>query len=218
MVESHKPRLRRIMRNTNPTALKKLAIAFAIVVLALATYLIYLAPHTLEAKQRAELESTQNQLIKTKSLLQQQKALDAKQDAEKQKQIQEVQKKLEETEKALQAKRQANTAIAAAPVAAPNRQSVAVSGDKVSWMAAAGISPADYTYVDYIISHESGWNPNAMNASSGAEGLPQALPYSKTGCAHGDAVCQMVWANSYAINRYGSWSGAYAFWINNKWW
>lgn len=82
----------------------------------------------------------------------------------------------------------------------------------------SGISPLDFFYVDFIISHESGWNPNAKEPTSKAEGLPQALPYSKTGCTHGDALCQLKWANSYAIGRYGSWEHAYQFWVSHRWW
>lgn len=93
-----------------------------------------------------------------------------------------------------------------------------VTGGKLEWMKAAGIDPSDYTYVDYIISKESGWNPDATNPTSGAHGLPQALPYSKTGCGWVDAVCQLQWATSYAVGRYGSWGGAYNFWVNNHWW
>jgi hypothetical protein len=91
-------------------------------------------------------------------------------------------------------------------------------GDKASWLRDSGIAESDWTYVDYIIDHESGWNPYSVNASSGAGGLPQALPYSKTGCATGDAVCQLKWANGYAVNRYGSWAGAYTFWTSHRWW
>ena len=92
------------------------------------------------------------------------------------------------------------------------------SGSHEDWMAQAGIAQSDWGYVDYIISHESGWNPNATNASSGAHGLPQALPYSKTGCGWSDPVCQLRWANTYAVGRYGSWYGAYAFWLSSHWW
>jgi hypothetical protein len=85
-------------------------------------------------------------------------------------------------------------------------------------MAAAGIQPADYGAVDYIITHESGWNANATNASSGAHGLPQALPYSKTGCGWVDEVCQMKWANTYAVSRYGGWWNAQAYWATHGNW
>ncbi|MDQ1136887.1 hypothetical protein QE410_001686 [Microbacterium sp. SORGH_AS 1204] len=40
-------------------------------------------------------------------------------------------------------------------------------GAPAEWMAAAGIAESDMGYVDYIVSRESGWNPNATNRSSG---------------------------------------------------
>ena len=96
------------------------------------------------------------------------------------------------------------------------------SGSKADWMRAAGISDADFGYVDYIISHESGWNYHAVNRSSGAYGLPQSLPAGKLASAGADwrdnPVTQLRWANNYAVGRYGSWGGAYRFWVNNHWW
>lgn len=85
-------------------------------------------------------------------------------------------------------------------------------------MAAAGISPEDYGAADYIISHESSWNPEATEPTSGAHGLPQALPYSKTGCGWSDSVCQLRWANSYAEARYGGWWPAQAYWSVHRNW
>ena len=96
------------------------------------------------------------------------------------------------------------------------------SGSKADWMRAAGISDADFGYVDYIISHESGWNYHAVNRSSGAYGLPQSLPAGKLASAGADwrdnPVTQLRWANNYAVGRYGSWGGAYRFWTVNHWW
>lgn len=91
-------------------------------------------------------------------------------------------------------------------------------GAPAEWMAAAGIAPGDWGYVDYIVSKESGWNPNATNKSSGACGLVQALPCSKVPGNGYDPVDNLRWANGYATGRYGSWAGAYNFWINNHWW
>lgn len=85
-------------------------------------------------------------------------------------------------------------------------------------MAAAGIQPADYGAVDYIVSHESSWDVNATEPTTGAHGLPQALPYSKTGCGWVDAVCQLSWANRYAISRYGGWWPAQAYWAIYRNW
>lgn len=91
-------------------------------------------------------------------------------------------------------------------------------GAPAEWMAAAGIAAGDWGFVDYIVSKESGWNPNAYNASSGASGLVQALPCGKVPGNCFDPVDNLRWANGYATGRYGSWAGAYQFWINNNWW
>ena len=96
------------------------------------------------------------------------------------------------------------------------------SGSKADWMRAASISDSDFGYVDYIISHESGWNYQAVNRSSGAYGLPQSLPAGKLASAGADwrdnPVTQLRWANNYAVGRYGSWDAAYHFWTVNHWW
>ncbi len=106
-----------------------------------------------------------------------------------------------------------------APTLAPN---VSVSADKASIMAAAGISPSDYSAVDFIVSKESGWRPGAGNASSGAYGLCQALPANKMASAGGDyltnPITQLSWCNSYANRTYGGWQGAYSFWSSRHWW
>ncbi|GGM49244.1 hypothetical protein GCM10010489_20790 [Microbacterium saperdae] len=91
-------------------------------------------------------------------------------------------------------------------------------GAPAEWMAAAGIAASDQGYVDYIVSRESGWNPNATNSSSGACGLVQALPCSKVPGNGYNPVDNLRWATGYAVGRYGSWAGAYSFWTNNHWW
>lgn len=97
------------------------------------------------------------------------------------------------------------------------------AGSHTDWMAAAGIVESDYGYVDYIISHESGWGVTKSNYSgSGAYGLCQALPGSKMASAGSDwatnPITQLRWCNGYAVGRYGSWAGAYNFWIAKHWW
>lgn len=96
-------------------------------------------------------------------------------------------------------------------------------GSKTDWMRAAGIAESEWGYVDYIISRESGWNPFVWNSGgSGAYGLCQALPGGKMSSAGADwetnPVTQLRWCNGYAVGRYGSWSGAYNFWVSNHWW
>lgn len=96
----------------------------------------------------------------------------------------------------------------------------AISGDKASIMAAAGISPADYSAVDYIIGHESGWKPGSVS-SNGCYGLGQACPGAKlvAACPNwaNDPACQLRFFSGYA-SRYGGWQGAYTFWVQAHWW
>ncbi len=60
---------------------------------------------------------------------------------------------------------------------------------------------------------ESGWNSQAYNASSGAFGIPQALPGSKMATAGADwqtnAATQISWGLGYISGRYGSPCGAW---------
>ena len=91
-------------------------------------------------------------------------------------------------------------------------------GAPAEWMAAAGIASSDWGYVDYIVSRESGWNPNATNSGSGACGLVQALPCSKVDGNGYNPVDNLRWGNGYAVGRYGSWQAAVAFWSANNWW
>ncbi|MDN3495185.1 hypothetical protein QL996_04540 [Planococcus sp. APC 4015] len=61
---------------------------------------------------------------------------------------------------------------------------------------------------------ESGWNYLAHNASSGAHGIPQALPGSKMGSAGADwqtnAATQVAWGLGYIAGRYGNPCGAWS--------
>ncbi|MBQ6389203.1 MAG: hypothetical protein IJH90_06160 [Mogibacterium sp.] len=61
---------------------------------------------------------------------------------------------------------------------------------------------------------ESHWNPNAHNKSSGAHGIPQALPASKMASEGSDyytsGYTQIRWGLGYILNRYGSPSNAWA--------
>ncbi len=74
---------------------------------------------------------------------------------------------------------------------------------------------------NYIINRESGWNPYATNASSGAYGICQALPGAKMASAGSDWATnietQAKWCDSYVNGRYGSWANARSFWDTNHW-
>jgi hypothetical protein len=63
---------------------------------------------------------------------------------------------------------------------------------------------------------ESGWNERALNASSGAYGIPQSLPAAKMAAAGGDwrtnPATQIRWGMGYIHDAYGSPLNAYAQW------
>ncbi|MGH7142333.1 MAG: ubiquitin-like domain-containing protein [Candidatus Saccharimonadales bacterium] len=96
-------------------------------------------------------------------------------------------------------------------------------------MALAGISPGDYQYADYIISHESGWCPTKAEGEHYCPAVPddqytpygyglcQATPGYKMASAGADwatnPVTQLFWCSSYAQGRYGGWYGAYSHWL-----
>jgi hypothetical protein len=89
-------------------------------------------------------------------------------------------------------------------------------GSKSDWLAASNIAPENWGYADFLVQKESGWNPNAVNKSSGACGLAQALPCSKLGPNWSNPVVALNWMNGY-VGRYGGWEGAYKFWLAHKW-
>lgn len=82
-----------------------------------------------------------------------------------------------------------------------------------------GYNEDDFTALVYIITHESGWNPQATNPSSGAYGLPQSLPGSKMASAGADwqtnYQTQIKWFLSYCNERYGGVTQAYNYWLAN---
>ena len=70
----------------------------------------------------------------------------------------------------------------------------------------------DYDALVWLWNKESGWQWNATNPSSGAYGIPQALPASKLASAGDDwkdnAATQIKWGLNYIAGRYGSPSAA----------
>lgn len=60
-----------------------------------------------------------------------------------------------------------------------------------------GVSPQDFRKVDYIIERESGWDPHAMNDSSGAAGLAQKISGYGDGYKRNDPLSQIRWLYNY---------------------
>lgn len=127
-----------------------------------------------------------------------------------------------------------STVVTQPPVTQIVVQGTSLSGIKGD-MALAGIAASDYTYVDYIISHESGWCPTKAQGqygscppyagyvpSSGGYGLCQSTPGSKMASAGSDwatnPVTQLRWCSGYAHDRYGSWYAAYEHWLSHHNW
>ncbi len=85
------------------------------------------------------------------------------------------------------------------------------------WASQAGVSLPSAAIT--LISRESKCNPTICNPNGLACGIPQALPFSKTGCelSVAGAICQLQWMQSYVMNRYGSWEAALAHSYANNW-
>ena len=71
-----------------------------------------------------------------------------------------------------------------------------------------------YACLESLWTKESKWNVSAANASSGAYGIPQALPGSKMASAGADwrtnAATQIAWGLGYIENRYATPCGAWS--------
>ncbi|KQW07532.1 hypothetical protein ASC66_00520 [Leifsonia sp. Root4] len=80
-------------------------------------------------------------------------------------------------------------------------------------VAARGWGSEQFDCLVALWNRESGWRANAYNASSGAYGIPQALPGSKMSVSGDDwrtnAATQIEWGLSYIGGRYGNPCGAW---------
>jgi cell wall-associated NlpC family hydrolase len=78
----------------------------------------------------------------------------------------------------------------------------------------ASFGQGQFSYLDLLWNRESGWNPNAVNPTSGADGIPQALPASKMASAGPDwatdGYTQIIWGVGYIQAVYGSPQAAWA--------
>lgn len=89
--------------------------------------------------------------------------------------------------------------------------------------AAYGWSEEDYYNLVALWNKESGWNVYACNRSSGAYGIPQALPGTKMASVGSDYLTnyktQVDWGLKYIKNhpKYRTPTGAWNFWVENGW-
>jgi hypothetical protein len=84
-----------------------------------------------------------------------------------------------------------------------------------------GWSASQFTCLDLLWTRESNWNYRAQNPSSGAYGIPQALPGSKMATVASDwrtnPVTQIKWGLGYIKSRYGTPCGAWQHSQNTGW-
>ena len=119
------------------------------------------------------------------------------------------------TEEIVQAPVVRVVAVGARPSLRPNAEVCA------GWAREAGVSEADMAVAIDLIYRESGCRVDAMNASSGAYGIPQALPGEKM-APYGDdwrtnPVTQIRWMIDYVDDRYGGWTQAIEWWYEHGW-
>ncbi|AXH97338.1 aggregation-promoting factor C-terminal-like domain-containing protein [Ornithinimicrobium avium] len=96
-----------------------------------------------------------------------------------------------------------------APVSSGDARSIARS-----MLGSYGWGDDQWGCLDSLWMRESGWNHTAMNASSGAYGIPQSLPGNKMATVGADwqtnPATQIQWGLGYISGRYGSPCGAWA--------
>ena len=98
------------------------------------------------------------------------------------------------------------------------------SGNKkvgCSMTLAAGFDLQQFACLEKLWQKESSWNEKAKNKSSGAYGIPQALPASKMATAGGDYLTnpatQIKWGLSYIKSRYTTPCKAWSHSQANNW-
>ena len=83
------------------------------------------------------------------------------------------------------------------------------------------IGPTQFGCLDRLWTKESNWRPRAVNRSSGAYGIPQALPGSKMATAGGDwrynPMTQVRWGLDYIRRAYGSACAAWSHSVHTDW-
>jgi hypothetical protein len=106
----------------------------------------------------------------------------------------------------------ATPSAAPVPVATPTQAPVTPAGSPqqiaMAMLSSYGWPSGQFGCLDNLWQRESGWNPLAENTSSGAYGIPQALPGSKMASAGADwatdAATQIRWGLGYIKSTYGS--------------
>ncbi|WP_460069015.1 aggregation-promoting factor C-terminal-like domain-containing protein [Streptomyces sp. YKOK-I1] len=156
------------------------------------------------AKKEAE-ESARKQAAK--DAVAKQKAAVAKAEAEKE---------AEEAKERAEAETK-STASSGSTASFPQQASYTVA--EVQAIARQIVPAGQFQCFSNIVNHESTWNYQAVNPTSGAYGLVQAYPGSKMSSAGADwrtnPATQIKWGLNYMNERYGSPCDAWDYWQAN---
>lgn len=119
-----------------------------------------------------------------------------------------------------QAAREAARKAEAARTAALNNARVNPQAAAAALLSRFGWGQSQMSCLIPLWQNESGWKYTAANPSSGAYGIPQALPGSKMGTVASDwqtnPVTQITWGLSYIQRSYGSPCNAWYAWQNRS--
>ncbi|MGP4083872.1 transglycosylase SLT domain-containing protein [Streptomyces sp. KR55] len=149
----------------------------------------------------------------------------AKKDAEEAARKAAAKSAIEKKEAAQQAEQEAKERAEAKAAASRDASGFPVQSSytvaQIQAMAAQMVPGDQFQCFSNIVDHESSWNYTAVNASSGAYGLFQALPGSKMSSVGADwrtnPATQIKWGLNYMNSTYDSPCGAWAFWQANHW-
>lgn len=103
---------------------------------------------------------------------------------------------------------QSSAPAQSAPAAVPPAASGSPQQIAEAMLGSFGWSSSQFSCLNPLWSHESGWSVTAYNAGTGAYGIPQALPGDKMASAgpdwQTDAATQIRWGLQYIQATYGS--------------
>ncbi|MBB2976174.1 chemotaxis protein histidine kinase CheA [Microbacterium endophyticum] len=123
-------------------------------------------------------------------------------------------------EAAAEAQKAQEAAPATAPAAPANPSGAQATAQQLA-ASNYGWGDDQFACLVSLWNKESGWNAQASNGSSGAYGIPQALPGSKMASAGADwatnATTQIVWGLQYIAGSYGTPCGAWSHSQSTGW-
>jgi hypothetical protein len=179
-----------------------------------------------ELKARANDRVVEMAQLRAAQLLAQQKAAAAaRAAAERARRAEEASRKARAAAEAA-AKAEATQTVGPAkpytgPIPASCNEYAGVRKTGCALMLDAGFGIDQFPCLDKLFTKESGWNYRATNPSTGAYGIPQALPGSKMATAGDDwmtnPATQIKWGLSYIDGRYGNPCTAWAHSQDTGW-